>query len=76
MTTKLSPKAEALRERLADETGEHDKGMRALAARDIARTIVEELKLAEPEMHVPNALAHKLLPLLELAKAGHEDGGS
>ena len=38
----LSRGAEALSEKLADETGEHDKGMRALAARDIARAIVED----------------------------------
>ena len=62
----MSPKAEALRENIVDIINEFESRPKA-GALEIARILVRELKLAEPEIHVPNALAHKLLPLLELA---------
>ena len=73
----LSRGAEALKEKLADETGEHDKGMRALAARDIARAFVEELGITERNTadsvsrRMGGINAMKLRTLLELAGETH-----
>ena len=67
----MTPEAAALRMTLAEFMGYLDFYTEPDLSEIIpmlARILVRELKLAEPEMHVPNALAHKLLPLLELAR--------